>query len=181
MQEEDSTPEIRGNSLRRSEQRYPDESPDRIDRYQQLKRPIQEDSMVSGTNRVNYRSSDELAQMFKPDSHRKDGEFWQWDNNTRGQRVKQDYHRYVSQELERERQTNPRLKKLSKQSIDDSSGYDLIKTSNRERQSINPYLNSLSLPSLKINQRQYPQQQEFASRKSAKQESYANDLLEQVS
>lgn len=170
-----------GNSMKRTEQRYQEDSPTNNQQPQHVRRISQNESTAygktPGVNRSSYRPSEELTKMFNQNGQRKEGLFAQWDDNSRGQKIKQEYNSYVRQELEKERQMNPRLK--NKRMNEDS----FPSASYSNRQSINPYSQGLSLPNLKIYQRQQPIQQESEPappKKSAQQQAYVNDLLDQV-
>lgn len=183
--QDDPETEMSYNIGKRAEPRYQENSTERVAKNQHLKNVSQDESTGIGNsiNISSYRPSEEFSRIYKSEM-KKDG--LQWDNNTRGQKLKQDYNKYVSQELEKERQVNPRLKKQGNQNYEDGSYGNF----SLNRQSVNPYSNGLSLPSLKVNQRQYAQQQDSAPmrptqqdsvpRRTARQEAYANDLIDQV-
>ena len=170
-------------STRKLEQRYHEDSPpERVDNYYQQQRPERDENkdfvMSPVLNKPAYKPSVDFARVFKEDLP-KNNSMFRWDNNTRGQRLKQEYNMYVSQEMEKDRMTNPRLKRRSKERYE---GDDSSSVETRRRLVYPDSMVGKSLPNLQLIQPQ-GKQQVFHSpvlRKSAKQEAYANDLLDQV-
>lgn len=137
-------------------------------------------SLVDRSYDSNQRSRD-MPTAFKQDFENIDRNKpnpWDFDNNVRGKRLKEEYNKYVSEEMEKERNVNPRSKRIVK---DRSFTDDIGSNTGRRLEGIPNYqaYNSPGMYQSKSQPRDsyasYDQ-----SRQLTKQEAHANDLLEQA-
>lgn len=71
------------------------------------------------TTKSQYEPSEELVRVFREEFVKDD---WKWDNNERGKKMKEDYDRFVSAELEKQKNFNPLLRRrMRERSWDPSS------------------------------------------------------------